>query len=220
VAGKIGRSPSAFGMKMCNFARFDPILQKRNIKGLEHGGKRDEEVWGEFHNDWEALAFESQRALERLIGAQDGKRGVEPGQLVGDGPTEVERTTRVRLVQRFFRESVLAGYRFTCAICLLNLESMLNASHIVPWSVDKSRRADPSNGLALCVFHDRAFDRGLITLDEHFRVLVSRTVRAPCPPKLHRVGLLDIEGQGIMMPDKFMPDQRALAYHREQIFAK
>jgi predicted restriction endonuclease len=41
---------------------------------------------------------------------------------------------------------------------------MLNASHIIPWSIDEKRRADPGNGLALCAFHDRAFERGIILL--------------------------------------------------------
>jgi len=41
IAKKLGRTPSAVSMKMCNFARFDPQLQKRNVKGLEHGSKQD-----------------------------------------------------------------------------------------------------------------------------------------------------------------------------------
>ena len=57
---------------------------------------------------------------------------------------------------------------------------LLNASHIIPWSVDKMRRADPRNGLSLCVLHDRAFDRGLIAVDEDFRIILSEKVRIRC----------------------------------------
>ena len=32
IAEILGRSPSSVSMKMCNFARFDPQLKKRNIK--------------------------------------------------------------------------------------------------------------------------------------------------------------------------------------------
>ena len=46
---------------------------------------------------------------------------------------------------------------------------LLNASHIIPWSKDIARRADPCNGIALNALYDRAFDRGLITFDESFR---------------------------------------------------
>jgi predicted restriction endonuclease len=93
---------------------------------------------------------------------------------------------------------------------------MLNASHIIPWSVDTSRRADPRNGLSLCAFHDRAFDRGLITIDEHLKVTVSEQARTGAPPKFHEVGLLEIENRPIKLPERFHPD--ALAYHRENIF--
>ena len=95
---------------------------------------------------------------------------------------------------------------------------MLNASHIIPWSIDKSRRADPTNGLSFCAFHDRAFDRGLISVDDKLRIILSKEVKIVNAPKLHKVGLLEIEGKKIRLPDRFMPDQIALAYHREKVF--
>jgi predicted restriction endonuclease len=180
--------------------------------------KKDKQIWDEFHKNWERLAFESQQVLGKLI-EEDGKEYSREIVLHdSDIPTEVQRTTRVRLVQSFFREAVLSSYNFSCAVCKLNLPSMLNASHIVPWSVDKIRRADPTNGLAFCVFHDRAFDRGLMTIDKYFRVVLSQKVKVMDAPKLHRVGFLEIEGKGIILPEKFAPDQTALAYHREQVF--
>jgi putative restriction endonuclease len=218
VAKSIGRTTSSLGMKMCNFARFDPLLRSRNIKGLEHGSKQDETVWQEFHEDWEKLALESQKALEKLVGKTEDEYTGKISFLGPDIPTEAQRTIHVRLVQRFFRDTVLSSYNFSCAICKLNLHIMLNASHIVPWSVDRNRRADPSNGLSLCVFHDRAFDRGLITISENLKVTVSKGIKIPHASKLHRVGLLDIEGKKINLPDRFCPDPAALAYHRQNIF--
>jgi len=95
---------------------------------------------------------------------------------------------------------------------------MLNASHIIPWAVNKQRRADPRNGICLCALHDRAFDRGLITVSEDFRIVVSQGIKIPNASKLHRVGLLDIEGDRIHLPDRFNPDPLAFAYHRENVF--
>jgi predicted restriction endonuclease len=204
-------------MKMCNFARFDPILRNRNIKGLEHGSKQDEAIWEEFHEDWEGLAFESQRAIAGFKGLEK-----EPAEerLPFDPniPTEAQKSVRVRLVQSFFRETVLSSYNFSCAICRLNLPMLLNASHIIPWSVDKTRRADPQNGLSLCVFHDRAFDRGIIAVDDNYNIILSGQAKVAKAPKLHRVGLLEIEGKKIILPDKFRPDKIAFAYHRENVF--
>jgi putative restriction endonuclease len=218
TANSIGRTPSSLGMKMCNFARFDPILRDRNVKGLEHGSKQDESIWKEFHEDWEGLAFESQRAITEFKGERSKEIVDEEVFLDSDVPTEAQKSVRVRLVQRFFRETVLSGYNFSCAICRLNLPMLLNASHIIPWSVDKIRRADPRNGLSLCVLHDRAFDRGLISVDDGFRIILSGEVKIAGAPKLHRVGLLEIEGKKIRLPDKFRPDQAAFTYHRENIF--
>ncbi len=218
LARSIDRTPSALSMKMCNFARLDPGHQKRNVGGLSHGSKADGEVWNEFHANWEELALESQLALQRFESGAvpDGQR--ELPVIPSDKPSEATRQVKVRLVQRFFRESVLSSYDYACTICELRLPKMLNASHIIPWSQDPARRADPRNGLSLCAFHDRAFDRGLITLDEQFRVNVSEQARTQDPPKFHRVGLLEIENRPINLPERFHPAPEALAYHRENIF--
>ena len=95
---------------------------------------------------------------------------------------------------------------------------MLCASHIIPWAHNVERRADPANGLSLCSFHDRAFDRGLVAIDSGGIVLISDCVRRKNVPKLHIVGFLEIEGKLLRMPHRFGPDPRALEYHREGIF--
>ena len=220
IAKNIGRTPSAAAMKMVNFASLDQFHRERNVKGLQHSSKLDEQIWEEFHKDWESFAFESQQSLARLLGKTDEDYALEVSFLEPDIPTEARRITRVRLVQRFFRDTVLSSYNYSCAVCKINLCKMLNASHIIPWSIDKNRRADPSNGLSLCAFHDRAFDRGLITIDEDLRIVLSieAKVKVIDAPKLHRVGLLEVEGQVIAIPNKFRPDQVALAYHRDRIF--
>ena len=218
LAESLGRSPSALSMKMGNFARLDPAHQRRNVGGLSHGSKRDTEVWDEFHADWESLAYESEWALERLAGGPVDARPAGLCVVGRDGPTEASRSVRVRLVQRFFRDAVLSGYDYSCTVCQLRLPAMLNASHVIPWSVDESRRADPHNGLSLCAFHDRAFDRGFVTVDDEHRIVVSREARVTKPPKLHRVGLIEIEGKKIALPERFRPDPVALEYHRESVF--
>ena len=53
LAAEIGRSPSVVALKLANFARLDPALQKRNISGMSHGSKYETEIWNEFNNNWE-----------------------------------------------------------------------------------------------------------------------------------------------------------------------
>ena len=68
LAKAVGRTPSAVSWKLANFARLDPALQKRNIAGATHGARAEVEIWNEFSNDWDRLAFESERLLEQLTG--------------------------------------------------------------------------------------------------------------------------------------------------------
>jgi len=217
LAQNINRTPSAVAMKSVNFASLDPVHQARQISGLKNASRADREIWNEFNVDSEQLAFESQQALQNL---NNEKRINEEKELkLPSGETEATRLVRTRLVQTFFRDAVLSSYDFKCAICNLDLPELLSASHIIPWSKDVARRADPRNGLSLCAIHDRAFDRGLLSLNESFEVLLAERVKANVSKNsFHSAVFLEMEGKGITLPKRFAPDQVALTYHRENIF--
>lgn len=222
LARGIGRTPSAVAMKLVNFASFDPAHQARNVSGLSNTSRSDKGVWDEFNANPEELAYESQRAYSRVVTEAAGWSETESNEVEPSLPEQTEgtRLVRIRLVQRFFRESVLSSYEYRCAFCLLDLPELLNASHIVPWRVSVERRADPRNGLALCAIHDRAFDRGLLTVTERHTVATSGRAKAAPSGRLHDVALIEVEGQPLAMPKRFLPDPVALAYHREHIFGK
>ena len=103
-------------------------------------------------------------------------------------------------------------------MCGITIAELLNASHIIPWSQNTVRRADPTNGLALCSLHDRAFDRGLLCIDDNHRIVVSDLLWIEEPTEVHRVSLIAIEGKRIRLPHRFHPDQDALTFHRENVF--
>ena len=46
----------------------------------------------------------------------------------------------------------------------------LVGAHIARWSDAKHLRGETSNGLCLCLFHDRVFELGMFTLTMDFRV--------------------------------------------------
>src|SRR5437016_4573712 len=82
LAAVLGRSIGAVSRKLANFARLDPFLQQRGIRGLTHGAKGEEEVWQEFSNNPEALAFESERLLAEHLGQSvEETAGVETDDL-------------------------------------------------------------------------------------------------------------------------------------------
>lgn len=60
LARLLGRTPGSVSMKLSNFARLDPALQARGIVGLQRGAKGEKEIWDEFRQQPEILAFESQ----------------------------------------------------------------------------------------------------------------------------------------------------------------
>lgn len=68
------------------------------------------------------------------------------------------------------------------------------------------------NGLCLNALHDRAFDKGLISIDEGYNVIVSKNVK-------HKL-ILQYDRKPIIMPDRFLPDQNFLSFHRKNIFRR
>lgn len=74
--------------------------------------------------------------------------------------------------QRVFAKAVKDNYRWECAVTGIKTKAFLVASHIVPWSADKEIRLDPSNGICLSTFVDRAFDSGYLTITPEGRTSV------------------------------------------------
>lgn len=211
LAAKLGRTPSALGMKACNFAALDPNLKQ---KGLSGASQADRAIWLEFEANPEALANEAELAVARLTQTES----IEPDIRIPPGETDVERIVRARRVQSFFRSTVLVTYQSRCAITGLAIPELLVASHIIPWSESVERRADPTNGLCLNALFDKAFDRGLIAIDDRFRVMVSpRLTDRAAKADLH-CSLLEIEGRQLSLPKRFVPDLAALAWHRGRVF--
>jgi len=208
LAKSIGRSPSAVSWKLANFARLDPALKKRNIAGATHGAQAEVEIWKEFNNNWEKLAFQSERLLETITGRAPG--AAEAAERFPEG--------RTRINQRFFRAAVLAAYGARCCITGLALPQLLNASHIVPWSVDVKNRTNPRNGLCLNAIHDRAFDCGLITVTPALRVKVSPKAEIGVVDKAAEEFLCRFENAPIVLPRRFAPEESFLRYHNEQVF--
>jgi putative restriction endonuclease len=212
LAKLIGRTPGSISFKLSNFAHIDPTLDR---KGFSNCSKLDREIWGEFFNDWETLAFESENVLAHfekrdLIQEFTKKEDSYIGK-------EKERIVKTRVNQSFFRKSILASYNNTCCITGIKSPKLLNASHIIPWSKDEHNRLNPSNGLCLNALHDKAFDIGLITLDEELRVVASSELKGK---KLiaEEEQFLKYEGTKIILPTKFLPDQTFLSWHRENLF--
>lgn len=61
----------------------------------------------------------------------------------------------------------------------ISISELLIASHIKPWKVsnNEDEKTNPRNGLCLNALHDKAFDRGLITIDKNYKIIVSSKLK-------------------------------------------
>jgi putative restriction endonuclease len=128
---------------------------------------------------------------------------------------DAEAYTKTRPWQRAWSNGLKADYSFRCAICGISTPELLVGSHIVPVSEDENNRKNPANGICLCVLHDKAFDRGFITIDSEYRIIVSQNI--PNDEFLSNL-LGTYNGKKMRKPKKYAPNLEFLRYHRINIF--
>lgn len=119
-----------------------------------------------------------------------------------------------------FKKLIPKVYNQTCCITGMRLEStfghtLIDACHIEPFSINGNDKI--TNGLALCPNLHRAFDRGLISVDHHYRVITSPHVRED---QAHPYSLGQLHGQPLRLPahQHHRPAQEHLEWHREEVF--
>lgn len=119
-----------------------------------------------------------------------------------------------------FRRAIVTAYEHRCAMSGIRIitpdgQSAVEAAHIVPWRI--SHNDDPTNGLALSPLYHWAFDRGLISVDQDYRVVLSKHLRRD---RNIAGDLLAFDQRELILPadEAFYPDLEALEYHRNKIF--
>ncbi len=209
AAAKIlNRTPSSVALKMTNFASLDPTIEQ---KGMGNYSKLDKVVWDEFFSNMDSYLDEGDEASDNT-----GFSDVAQAEFLRDLPSglDVIRAAKARTNQNFFRSMILASYESRCAITGIDAPNLLVASHIVPWSADASLRTNPRNGICLNALHDRAFDRGLITIADDLSVVFSTKL-----PSAARDALASFSEKKMRLPSRFVPDMDYLAYHRRAVFS-
>lgn len=222
VAARLDRTAGSVAMKLSNLASLDPVITDSGRVGLSGASELDRRVWERFSTDTAALMPEIETRLASLLeeGAPPDAEVATPGISEATSFWAGERvaTTRQRQGQNLFREAVLTAYQSRCCVTGVADTRLLLASHIKPWRDDEANRLNPRNGLCLSALVDRAFDKGLVTLSEDHRLLVSPEL-APekANPHIHET-FHAREGKPISLPEKFAPEPAFLAWHREHVF--
>jgi len=202
---------------MHNLAHYDPDLRRRNVTAMSHGSKLDASIWEECN--WEELAVRARYILAEMKNENiENIMYAEINSFPEGG--EKEQLVRNRIGQYFFRMAVLNSYENRCCITGLAIPELLVASHIKPWKESdiRTERTNPMNGLALNALHDKAFDRGLITIKPDYTICVSSQIKASIEGNTIEDWLLSFIKRKITLPTKFLPKKEFLEYHNDVIF--
>lgn len=228
VSEKLGRTADSVAMKLCNLASLDPALKLRGIKGLKGASKLDNAFWNEFHANLNEAVPASEEAFRTLFGVDEQadlevvpKIGVRATKRAPVGPTEAAVSAKVRRGQEYFRDAVLNNFAGRCGISALSVRELLVASHILPWGKYEMERLNVRNGLCLSRLHDAAFDRGLISFDDNYRLLLSPILKSELTQRSVAENFGAYAGEVLQVPDDAaQPELSFLAKHRATIFKK
>ena len=148
---------------------------------------------------------------ERLLGRM-------PDQTVGDAPAAEAYRPAVR--DQGFRRAVTIAYAHRCALCSVRVRTLdghtvVDAAHIVPWSVSQDDR--PANGMALCRTCHWAFDEGLLRVSRRYEIFTSVQLRVANNLPGY---LSNLEGRAIIGPEErdYWPDPHSLQWHLDHVF--
>lgn len=221
LAKLLGRTPSSIGMRLGNYASCDPQLQARGIGGLKGGMNQVKPIWDEFYENQEELVFLSEQILaEREETSIENKYNDILSDILNVEGSTVLRLVKTRVNQSFFRTMVLNNYNTKCCITGIDIPELLVASHIIPWSQNEKERLNPRNGLCLNALHDKAFDRGYLTITPEYEIKISTSILSNPNDNSINDYFLRYEKQKIKVPEKFVPSKEFLDFHYHNIFKK
>ena len=221
LANIMGRSANSIALRLVNFASVDPYHKDRGVKGMQGGLKQVQPIWDEFANNKEELIFESERILAAKENMTLENKFEELLFDLKDFIGEVKiREVMTRVNQNYFRQIVLANYSNKCAITSIDVPELLFASHIIPWSKNEQERLNPENGLCLSALYDKAFDKGLIGINEQYELIISKDLKKKIKQGFYSKHFGLLENEKIQVPQRYLPNKVFLQYHLDTIFEK
>jgi putative restriction endonuclease len=119
-----------------------------------------------------------------------------------------------------FRKSVVHLYDYQCSFCGLKVihsltQSIVDGAHIKPFA--KFYDNQINNGLSLCKNHHWAFDQGLFTIDDNYKIMISQDFQEISP---NAKAIKDFQGISVLLPtlERHYPKLEAIQWHRQNIF--
>jgi putative restriction endonuclease len=118
-----------------------------------------------------------------------------------------------------FRRNIVKLYDNRCAFCQLRIiagdeTNIVDGAHIKPFS--KFKDDSYTNGISLCKNHHWAFDHGWFSLNQEYRILIRENwISEDAPSNIKAMSEYHLENIFLPHDEEFLPDQNALAWHRE-----
>lgn len=116
-----------------------------------------------------------------------------------------------------FRRAIIRLYDYTCAACRLRIitldgETTVEGAHIFPFA--KSYDDSIGNGLSLCPLHHWSFDKGLFSIDDNYKMIVSINFEESGNEAFL---LRSLRAKEIYLPKEkpFRPSLTMIRWHRE-----
>ena len=217
LAGIIGRTPNSVALRLSNYAACDPYIINSGRKGMQGGVSVCMPVWKEYEHDREKLFYDAEMILADMKNETIEKR-LKINYVDLEGKDKLSYIKQ-RVNQDAFRAMILNNYAGRCAITGINIESLLVASHIIPWSANDRERLNPENGICLSPLYDKAYDCGLISILPDYEIVLSKELKEYRNEIFYNVSFAPIEHTKIVLPEEHRPNPVFLQYHMENIFA-
>ena len=127
--------------------------------------------------------------------------------------TERDALIKTRVGQGPFRDALIQRWK-SCSVTGCGAIDLLIASHIKPWSkcLNSDERTGAANGLLLTPNLDKLFDRGFITFDQNFKILISPQL------KLGTCVQLNINVNIRLRSQEYKDMLPFLAWHSDNVF--
>ncbi len=163
----------------------EEFLRRALIKGFSPCDKGNNEIAIAFRPDFFVGYVQ---CLEELHGFGSSKKDFKLLEEVSNQPLELNtellqqvskqrQTTVTQLSKKLrdasFKKRVLTAYRNKCSFSGMQLR-LVDAAHILPVSHEKSTD-DTSNGIALSALYHRAYDKGLVTFNDQYEIILNST---------------------------------------------
>jgi len=208
---------------------FQEFIHQTDLEDFIWTWKERGKNWGHFFNqygmnkipkdDFVRLLYLSKTSTN-IDEEYDAESATNAAQNIQKGDYSAEDNDapgKSRSKQQVFSNKVKTNYGNKCAICSISTKEFLIGSHIIPWARRKDIRLDPSNGICLCVFHDNAFDKGFISINEDYRIMVTTHIKIDA---VLSDSLNILQERKISLPSRKPPNQDFLDYHRKKVFNK